>query len=66
MRFDYDDGDADKESRFHVLRRTEMPAVLVEMAFLSNFGEEIWLTSPRWQARMAAALAEAVREWLEV
>lgn len=59
-RTDYDDGDPDKEANFFVLRNTQMPAVLVELAFITNFSEEILLGDPRWQAKYAATIMGAI------
>lgn len=39
LRADYSDGDLDKESRFVVLRDTQMPAVLTENFFMDNEDE---------------------------
>ena len=36
LRTDYTDGDLDKERRFYVLTKTEMPAVLTENFFMDN------------------------------
>lgn len=43
-----------------VLRETEMPAALVELAFLSHPAEEEMLCDPSWQRRAAGAIAAAV------
>jgi len=48
----------------YVLFRTKMPAVLVELAFISNPVEERKLTDPGYQAKAANAIAEAVAEYL--
>ena len=45
---------------FRVLRRTEAPAVLFEMGYLSNAKDEAMLRDPRTRGRMVAALAQAV------
>jgi len=39
MRADTSDGDHDKEARFFVLRKTKMPAILVEHLFFDNFAD---------------------------
>lgn len=36
LRSDYSDGDLDKESKFYVLRKTKMPAILTENFFMDN------------------------------
>ncbi len=45
---------------FRVLRRTEAPAVLFEMGYLSNAMDEAMLRDPGTRGRMVAALAQAV------
>jgi len=39
LRTDYSDGDLDKEAKFYVLRKTKMPAILVENFFMDNEDE---------------------------
>lgn len=60
MRADQTDGDNDKETGFAVLTGTQMPAVLVEVAFISNAIEERWLRDVGWLMRMAGAIVSAV------
>ena len=54
-----EDGDEDWEARFYVLRRTKMPAVLVECLFISNPEEEKLLGAEETQNRLADAMSEA-------
>lgn len=51
-------------ARFYVLRKTSMPAVLVELGFLSNPAEERLLADPAFQRRAARALAGGVATFL--
>lgn len=44
----------------HVLKATNMPAALVELAFISNQGEERLLANTQWVTEVARTLAEAV------
>ena len=60
QRTDYSDGDPDKEARFTVLMETNMPAVLVEMGFITNWQEEAELCDPKRQAEIAVAIGRAV------
>ena len=46
-----------------VLRTTKIPAVLVELGFLTNHADHRQVTSAAWQKRAAEAAAEAVRTW---
>lgn len=50
----------------HVLRKTKMPAILVELAFISNVDEEKKLASPDWQKAAARAIARGVADYLGV
>lgn len=45
---------------FHVLRRAEAPAVLVEAGYISNAEDEVLLRSPKHRAPLVDALAEAI------
>lgn len=49
-----------KQAPFLVLSRAAMPAILVEVGFISNPGEEKRLTLAREQERLAASIAEGV------
>ena len=55
-RTDTSDGDSDKEGHLYVVMRTECPAVLVELAFITNPHEETLLASPDWQQQAAQAI----------
>lgn len=54
-----------KTANYYVLRYTHMPAVLVEMAFISNPEEEALLASDEFQRQAAEAIARGVQRWLE-
>jgi N-acetylmuramoyl-L-alanine amidase len=45
---------------FHVLRRTEAPAVLFEAGYLSNADDELLLRNAAERAKMVLALAQAI------
>lgn len=49
-----------KEANFYVLRKTSMPAVLTELAFISNLVEERLLTSAAYQEKCAMAIAKGI------
>lgn len=53
-----------KQAPFAVLTGATMPAVLVEVGFLSNPEEELRLASPAEQARLASTLAEGILAYL--
>jgi N-acetylmuramoyl-L-alanine amidase len=59
-RFDYSDNDPDKEARFFVLIHTLAPAVLVEVAFISNPEEEAMLRDEAFLDQMATAISTGV------
>jgi len=59
-RVDMSDGDEDKEAQFKVLRGTKMPAILVELSFISNPYEEHEMKDPEWRDTMARAIYEGV------
>lgn len=64
MRKDLTDGDSDKEERFAVLVRTWMPAVLIELGFISNPTEEEYLRNESFKAKAARAIAEGIAGYL--
>lgn len=49
-----------KEARFFVLRKTVMPAILVELGFISNLKEESLLENPAFQEKAALAIANGI------
>lgn len=49
-----------KTANFYVLRRTNMPAVLTELAFISNPEEECLLADPGYQEKCADAIAKGI------
>lgn len=60
-RFDLADGDHDKEARFYVLVHTPMPAVLVEVGFITHQPSADLMGDQDWLDRMARAIARGVR-----
>jgi N-acetylmuramoyl-L-alanine amidase len=59
-RADWSDGDPDKERNYYVLRETKMPAVLVELGFICNNEEAIWLTKPSTMLLYARAIINGI------
>jgi N-acetylmuramoyl-L-alanine amidase len=49
-----------RSAAFAVLKAADMPAVLIEMGFLSNAGDASQMQTEGWRARVAAAIAAAV------
>ncbi len=48
------------QANFAVLRRTNMPAVLVELGYLTNSTEALNLNSPAWQKAVAASIFQGI------
>ena len=48
------------QANFAVLRRTNMPAVLVELGYLTNQTEALNLNSPAWQKAVAKAIFNGI------
>lgn len=63
IRSDWSDDDADLEAGFAVLTKTKMPAVLIELQFISNPTWETWLGEHGNQLEMAQAIAAGVEAW---
>ena len=63
LRTDWSDGDADKESGFAVLHLTKMPAVLVEVGFVSHPPTEALLKTGEYQERIARAIVAGLYAW---
>lgn len=55
-----------KSAGFYVLRHTDMPAALVELAFISNEKEEELLRQEEFRTKAARAIAEGISEYLSV
>jgi N-acetylmuramoyl-L-alanine amidase len=48
-----------------VARTMEMPAILVESAYMPYPDEEVLLSTPSFQRKLARAILEGMREFLE-
>ena len=55
-----------KAANFQVLRDTDMPAALIETAFISNPAEEKLLADPGTQKKLAVAIAQGVCGYFDV
>ena len=64
-RYDLSDGDKDKEARFTVITVPECPAILLELAFISNDGEAGKLADPIFQEQYAEAIAKGINKFLK-
>jgi N-acetylmuramoyl-L-alanine amidase len=54
-----------KNANYAVLRGTVMPAVLVEVGYLSNPGEEALIASPSYRQKLADGIREGIRYYCE-
>ena len=63
-RVDFSDGDPDKEENWTVLYLAEMPAVLIELGFLSNPQERANLQNKQWISSAVNAIIEGVETFL--
>ncbi len=52
-----------KQAPFYVLAGARMPAVLLEVGFISHEAEAARLRAPEYQERIAAAVADGVAAW---
>jgi N-acetylmuramoyl-L-alanine amidase len=55
-----------KTARFLVLRKSTIPAVLVETGFISNKLESAMLATPEYHNRMADAIARGILQYLGI
>jgi N-acetylmuramoyl-L-alanine amidase len=55
-----------KTANFYVIKYTQMPAVLIEMAFISNLEEEKLLKDEIFQDKIAIAIAKGICNYLNV
>jgi len=59
------DGDKDKEENFYVLRKTSMPAVLIEAGFHTNESEVKRMMTDDWKIKLVNAITNACLKWDE-
>jgi N-acetylmuramoyl-L-alanine amidase len=55
-----------KRARFAVLRRTNIPAILVEGGFLTEAGDSKRVADPAWRAKFAEALSIGIENYRNV
>lgn len=52
-----------KQANFYVLRGAQMPSVLIESAFISNYAEESRLKSKKFQTAVADSIYEGIKKF---
>ncbi|MCL2390751.1 MAG: N-acetylmuramoyl-L-alanine amidase, partial [Endomicrobia bacterium] len=52
-----------KQASLYVLRGAQMPSVLIEAAFLSNYAEEAKLNTDRFQSAVADSIYEGIKKF---
>ncbi len=53
-----------RQANFYVLRRTSMPAILVEVGFVTGRDDAEHLSNPAYRTRMAEAIARGILQYL--
>lgn len=64
LRYDFSDGDKDKESDFYVLRKTKCPAVLLECGFFDNPIDFKFLKDPIKQSELASLVYTGILNYI--
>ena len=54
-----------KTANYYVLRHTNMPASLVELAFVTNYQEEHLLNSDAYQNKLAQAIVRGIARYFK-
>ncbi|WP_421659332.1 N-acetylmuramoyl-L-alanine amidase [Leptothermofonsia sp. ETS-13] len=54
-----------RTARFYVLRKTTMPAVLVEVGFVTGQSDATKLSDPSYRSQMAAAIARGILQYIQ-
>lgn len=54
-----------KTANFYVMKHTNVPASLIELAFISNYREEKLLNSDSYQQKLAEAIAKGLARYFE-
>jgi N-acetylmuramoyl-L-alanine amidase len=54
-----------RSARFYVIRKTRMPSILTETAFISNPTEEQKLMDPNFRERVATGMARGIYNYVQ-
>lgn len=55
-----------KENEWYVVRNAKMPAILIELGFVSNSKEGYFLMQKQYQTRLAQTIANGIKEYMEL
>lgn len=64
LRYDFSDGDKDKEADFYVLRKTNCPAVLLECGFFDNRKDFELLKDPEFQGDLGSFIYTGILNYI--
>lgn len=51
------------KDKLYVVHHANMPATLIETAFLTNPDDRVLMTDPHWQQQMAQAIADGIQDY---
>lgn len=54
-----------RQANFAVLKRTDMPSILIELGYLTNPTEALNLNSPAWQRAVAKAIFDGIYNYVK-
>lgn len=54
-----------RSARFYVIRNTSMPAVLLEIGFVTGAQDAARLSDPRWRTQMATAITQGILQYIQ-
>ena len=66
LRFEFEDGDLDKELDFYVLRKTKCPAVLLECLFFDQWDDYSLLKDAEFQKNIAWKVYKGIIKFIDV
>lgn len=64
LRYDWSDGDRDKEVNFYVLRKTKCPAILIEAGFFDFEKDFNLLKDPEFQVELGRLIYEGIANYI--
>lgn len=65
IRYDWGDGDCDKEESFYIIKKTKCPAILTENFFYDNVEDVKFITSKEGKRKIIDMHVDAIVEYLE-